>query len=110
MPARWCDAHHILPWEAGGPTSLENLVLVCRHHHRLVHDFGWSVHLDRRARPRFRRPDGHELDPDPGPLDVARRGAHIADRARRRRLDDDLQRARRSRRPPQPRQRDDLAG
>ena len=36
-PARWCDAHHILHWADGGPTSLDNLVLLCRYHHRLVH-------------------------------------------------------------------------
>jgi hypothetical protein len=31
-----CDAHHILPWWSGGPTTLENLVLLCPHHHQLV--------------------------------------------------------------------------
>ena len=31
-----CEAHHRQPWQAGGPTSLENLVLLCRHHHRVV--------------------------------------------------------------------------
>jgi hypothetical protein len=36
-PARWCDAHHIVHWADGGPTSLDNLVLLCRHHHRLIH-------------------------------------------------------------------------
>jgi hypothetical protein len=36
VPANLCQAHHIRPWWDGGPTSLENLVLVCRHHHALV--------------------------------------------------------------------------
>jgi hypothetical protein len=36
-PPRWCDAHHIVHWADGGPTSLDNLVLLCRYHHRLVH-------------------------------------------------------------------------
>ena len=36
-PARWCDAHHIVHWADGGPTSLDNLALLCRYHHRLVH-------------------------------------------------------------------------
>jgi len=36
-PARWCDAHHIIHWADGGPTSLDNLVLLCRYHHRMVH-------------------------------------------------------------------------
>ena len=36
--ARRCDAHHIEHWVDGGPTSLDNLVLLCRRHHRLVHE------------------------------------------------------------------------
>ena len=31
-----CDAHHVIPWKHGGPTSLGNLVLLCPHHHALV--------------------------------------------------------------------------
>lgn len=34
---RWCDIHHIVPWADGGVTTLENLCLLCRHHHTLVH-------------------------------------------------------------------------
>jgi len=37
-PRRWCDAHHIIHWADGGPTSLCNLVLLCAHHHTLVHE------------------------------------------------------------------------
>lgn len=42
-PARWCDAHHLVHWADGGDTSLDNLRLLCRHHHRLVHEGepGW---------------------------------------------------------------------
>jgi hypothetical protein len=36
-PHRWCDAHHITHWAHGGPTSLENLTLLCRRHHRMAH-------------------------------------------------------------------------
>lgn len=36
-PPQWCDAHHIIPWEKGGPTDLDNLCLLCRRHHVLVH-------------------------------------------------------------------------
>ncbi|WP_374271042.1 DUF222 domain-containing protein [Actinoplanes sp. M2I2] len=46
-PPRWTDAHHLTAWSNGGPTSLDNLVLLCRHHHRLVHHpgGGWQIRL-----------------------------------------------------------------
>ena len=37
IPAHWCDAHHIVPWPAHGPTSLTNLELRCRYHHLAKH-------------------------------------------------------------------------
>jgi Domain of unknown function (DUF222) len=37
-PPPWCDAHHVRHWVNGGPTALSNLVLMCRRHHRLVHE------------------------------------------------------------------------
>jgi HNH endonuclease len=43
-PAPWTDAHHLTHWLAGGATSLENLVLLCRTHHRAVHEGGWRLH------------------------------------------------------------------
>jgi hypothetical protein len=42
-PARWCDAHHVRHWADGGPTDLDNLCLLCRYHHRLVHERGYRV-------------------------------------------------------------------
>jgi hypothetical protein len=36
-PAAWCDAHHLVPWEDGGLTDLNNLVLLCRRHHVMWH-------------------------------------------------------------------------
>jgi hypothetical protein len=39
-PAQWCDAHHVVHWEHGGATRLDNLRLLCRVHHRLVHEGG----------------------------------------------------------------------
>jgi len=38
IPPEWCDAHHIRHWADGGPTSLDNLRLLCRRHHRAIHD------------------------------------------------------------------------
>jgi len=39
---KFVDAHHIIHWADGGETSLENLVLLCRHHHHLVHEGGFD--------------------------------------------------------------------
>jgi hypothetical protein len=39
----WCDGHHLVWWTRGGPTTLANLGLVCRPHHRLVHEGGWTL-------------------------------------------------------------------
>lgn len=36
-PVEWCDAHHVQHWAQGGPTALENLVLLCRRHHTEIH-------------------------------------------------------------------------
>ncbi|MDJ0961459.1 MAG: DUF222 domain-containing protein [Acidimicrobiia bacterium] len=40
---RWCDVHHIIPWDDFGETNLDNLVLLCRRHHTLVHNTKWTV-------------------------------------------------------------------
>lgn len=42
-PPSWCDAHHLVPWTRGGPTDLDNLVLLCSRHHTLVHRDGWTL-------------------------------------------------------------------
>jgi len=39
----WCDGHHLVWWTRGGPTTLANLGLLCRPHHRLVHEGGWTL-------------------------------------------------------------------
>ncbi|WP_121253333.1 HNH endonuclease signature motif containing protein [Nocardioides ferulae] len=51
-PPDACDAHHIVHWADGGPTSLDNLVLLCRTHHTLTHHTAWTVSID----PTTRRP------------------------------------------------------
>lgn len=45
-PWQWTDGHHIIHWVDGGPTDLDNLVLLCRRHHRCVHEEGWQVNRD----------------------------------------------------------------
>jgi hypothetical protein len=62
---RFVDGHHIWHWEDGGPTNLENLTTVCRFHHKLVHEFGWNVYLDRNQVAHWSRPDGRSHEPDP---------------------------------------------
>jgi hypothetical protein len=58
-PLGWCEAHHLRHWLHGGPTDLANLALVCRAHHRAVHEGGWRLqrHSDGRltAVPPYRR-------------------------------------------------------
>jgi hypothetical protein len=41
-PIAWTEAHHVVHWAEGGRTALDNLVLVCRAHHRKVHEAGWQ--------------------------------------------------------------------
>lgn len=41
----WCDAHHIVHWADGGPTDLDNLVLLCGTHHSGVHSGTWAVRM-----------------------------------------------------------------
>ena len=45
-PPPWTDAHHLHHWLHGGPTSLDNLVLLCRTHHLAVHEGGWQLRRD----------------------------------------------------------------
>ena len=58
-PQGWCDAHHVRHWAQGGDTALSNLLLLCRRHHRLVHD-GFGLEMAN-GRPTFFRPDGSAL-------------------------------------------------
>jgi len=56
--SRFVDAHHVRHWSAGGETRLDNLLLLCSRHHRLVHEGGYRIDKDFRDRWTFRRPDG----------------------------------------------------
>jgi hypothetical protein len=55
--SRFVDAHHIKHWADGGETSLSNLVLLCRRHHRFVHEYGYTIERSS-AGFDFMRPDG----------------------------------------------------
>ena len=64
---RFTDAHHVRHWADGGETKLENLVLLCRFHHRLVHEEGYTVHFPRGDRPYFLDPRMRLLSDVPPP-------------------------------------------
>jgi hypothetical protein len=56
---RFVDAHHIRHWARGGQTTVDNLVLLCRRHHRLVHEGGYAID----DRMRFYDPWGRHIPP-----------------------------------------------
>jgi len=58
---RFVDAHHIQHWSAGGETSLDNLLLLCSRHHRLVHEDGFNIERDYQNHWFFKRPDGRAV-------------------------------------------------
>ena len=64
--ARRCDAHHVVHWMDGGPTALDNLVLLCRRHHTLLHDTGFIVERSDDGDTVFKRSDGRVIDVSPG--------------------------------------------
>jgi hypothetical protein len=70
---RFVDAHHIEHWAQGGETSVDNLVLLCRRHHKLLHEGGYLVERLPAGKLRFRYPWGEPLPdaprPPPGSLD-----------------------------------------
>ncbi|HXR44519.1 MAG TPA: DUF222 domain-containing protein, partial [Pseudolysinimonas sp.] len=86
--ARRCDAHHLDHWADGGPTALDNLILVCRRHHRLLHEGGFSIERTEELGLAFRRPDGRVVTASPplewsgrhaAPAGVSGRSLHVWD-------------------------------
>jgi 5-methylcytosine-specific restriction endonuclease McrA len=73
------QGHHLRHWARGGPTTLSNLALLCRRHHRAVHEEGYGVEREPGGTLQFRRPDGRpfpDVPPPPtlqgDPVDVLR--------------------------------------
>jgi hypothetical protein len=56
--AAWCQAHHIVHWMDGGPTNLDNLVLLCSRCHHKVHDDGYEVTKSPAGKYSLRPPPG----------------------------------------------------
>ncbi|MDO9318434.1 MAG: HNH endonuclease signature motif containing protein, partial [Gammaproteobacteria bacterium] len=59
--SRYVDAHHVQHWCDGGETRLDNLVLLCRHHHRLLHQEGYEIVKRGEQRFEFLTPAGGAL-------------------------------------------------
>ena len=64
------EGHHLKHWAHGGPTTLSNLALLCRRHHRAVHEEGYQVERQPDGELCFRRPDGRLLPDVPAPAAV----------------------------------------
>ena len=64
---RFVDAHHLRHWADGGETRMENLVLLCRRHHRLVHEGGFGVSMNQNGQVEFTRPNGEVIPKAPEP-------------------------------------------
>lgn len=69
-PARYTDAHHVVAWADGGASDLDNALLVCRFHHRKVHEGGWTVSVEEASTGTNGRvwmisPDGRRIPSDP---------------------------------------------
>jgi hypothetical protein len=62
-PVAWTEAHHIQHWADGGPTTAENLILLCRFHHGRIHTTGWSVEKTGPGRAVITHHDGHNSAP-----------------------------------------------
>jgi hypothetical protein len=61
------QGHYIRHWANGGPTTLSNLALLCRRHHRAVHEDGYQLDRQPEGELQFRRPDGRALSEVPPP-------------------------------------------
>ncbi|WP_169847129.1 HNH endonuclease signature motif containing protein [Rhodococcus triatomae] len=88
--AAWCEGHHITHWADGGPTDLDNLVLLCGTHHRLLHTTDWDVTIGKTRHPVFTPPAS--VDPTRKPIPTRnrtttlhrRRGTHTGHPTRER--------------------------
>jgi hypothetical protein len=70
---RWVDAHHVDHWIDGGATSLANTILLCRRHHRYLHEYGFSMELVD-GEPTFRDAEGTVIPPCPPRPPLTRAG------------------------------------
>jgi len=72
-PVHWCDIHHVHFWENGGPTDIDNGLLLCRrHHHKLHSKAGWHLKLLPDGTAELTHPDGTTEQSQPNGLDPPR--------------------------------------
>jgi hypothetical protein len=64
---RFTEVHHIVWWRHGGRTDLDNLLLICSFHHRLVHELGWSIRREADGEVAWFHPDGARYLAGPSP-------------------------------------------
>jgi hypothetical protein len=64
---RHLHAHHVVHWLHGGRTDIDNLILLCSHHHRVIHDHGYRIHR-LPGRWQILRPDGNPIPVTGAPL------------------------------------------
>jgi len=65
LPPGWCDAHHLRHWANGGPTDLNNTVLLCPRHHHTAHHQNWTIRIAADGLPEFTPPPW--IDPEQHP-------------------------------------------
>ena len=72
QPASVCEVHHLIHWAHGGPTSLGNLILLCRFHHQIaIHRWGWAITRHPDGTTTATAPDGHTLHSHSPPQQAA---------------------------------------
>lgn len=64
--SHWTQIHHIIHWANGGPTDLDNLITLCGHHHRVLHEDGWRISGDPNGDAVFHLPSGSPFEWRPG--------------------------------------------
>jgi hypothetical protein len=64
---KWLDAHHVMHWADGGDTGMDNTLLLCSTHHRLLHEGGFTIQKNFAGEWYFRNDDGKALPQFPAP-------------------------------------------
>jgi hypothetical protein len=62
------NVHHVVPWKPAGRTDLDNLALICLHHHRVVHSNGWTMSGNANGELTIIGPSGRHMTSRPSPL------------------------------------------